>query len=313
MKRGICVRLFDLHCDTLGLGWEKGEKIGENSGAVSLEKGKRYAAWIQVFAAFLPDDAPCPARLCAGLLDTALRWEEEEPERFRLFRGAPPVDFSGCLGILSVENGGRLAALEDPIGDLAARGVKMLSLTWNGDNPWGSGCFGCPERGLTPAGRAALCRMKDCGMLPDVSHLNERGFDDLAAVWSGPFVASHSNSRAVCDHPRNLTDRQFRCIRERGGLVGLNFYAPHLGGATLAAFEGHLRHFLRLGGEECLCIGSDLDGMPPPAMGGPEQVFDGLRKMGYSAETLNNVFFENARRFFAAWEDEKSTEKEGFV
>lgn len=306
------MRLFDLHCDTLGLGYYAGEGIDQNSGCVSLTEGAGLECWFQTFAAFIPEDAVDPEAVCFGLLDTASRWEQEKPSTFTVLRRAFPDSLTAtCGGILSVENGGMLADVPDAVDRLADRGVRVLSLTWNGDNGWASGCMGDADRGLTGKGRAALRRMNARRMLPDVSHLNERGFWELLGQTNRPVLATHSNATAVCAHPRNLTDDQFRAIMQTGGLVGLNLYAPHLGctdgGDLAAAFAAHWRHFLELGGEKTVCIGSDFDGMPRPSLGGISgmaRLYERLRTMGFDRSLLEGLFFENARRFFAVWEKE---------
>lgn len=302
------MRLFDLHCDTLGLGYYANESIAHNSGCVSLVEGENLERWFQTFAAFIPEDAENPEAICFGLLDIADRWEQEYPESFSVLRCSDrPVPVAACVALLSVENGGALATAVDPIDRLSARGVQMLSLTWNGDNGWASGCLGDSERGLTQGGRAALRRMEALRMLPDVSHLNARGFWQLLEETDQPVLATHSNAAAVCPHPRNLTDDQFRAIQERGGLVGLNLYAPHLGAMNTdnfaAVFAAHWQHFLDLGGERTVCLGSDFDGMPRPSVGGVsglQTLYMQLSAMGYDRPLLDGLFYENARRFFAA-------------
>lgn len=302
------MRLFDLHCDTLGLGYYAGESIAHNSGCVSLSEGAALERWFQTFAAFIPENAENPEAVCFGLLDTADRWEQEHPERFSVLRcSGHPRPIAACVALLSVENGGALAATADPIDRLADRGVQMLSLTWNGDNGWASGCLGDSGRGLTGCGIAAVRQMDALRILPDVSHLNERGFWQLLEETDQPVLATHSNAAAVCPHPRNLTDDQFRAVQERGGLVGLNLYAPHLGvtnGADFAAvFAAHWQHFLDLGGEHTVCLGSDFDGMPRPSVGGVSglpTLYAQLETMGYDRPLLDGLFYDNARRFFAA-------------
>ena len=104
---------------------------------------------------------------------------------------------------------------------LAECGVRMLTLTWNGENELGSGNE--TEKGLTQFGRGAVAALEAAGIVIDVSHLNDRGFWDLTQIVSRPLVASHSDARAVRDHPRNLTDDQFCWIVRHGGLVGINY------------------------------------------------------------------------------------------
>ena len=121
---------------------------------------------------------------------------------------------------------GMAAAGEDPegVGWYYEQGVRLGMLTWNETNALAAGAGGDPSAGLTAAGRRAVRRMGELGMVMDVSHLNERGFWDVMDLAPGPVIASHSNCRALCDVPRNLTDGQLRAIRDTGGTVGLNAF-----------------------------------------------------------------------------------------
>ena len=112
-------------------------------------------------------------------------------------------------------------------------------------------------------------------------------------------VASHSNARAVCPHRRNLTDDQFRAIRDSGGVVGLNLYRDFVGQkGTMEELIAHLEHFLELGGEQTLCIGGDLDGCEAlvGGMNGLQDVpkiYTALRERGYSKALLEDIFWNN--------------------
>ena len=180
----------------------------------------------------------------------------------------------------------------------------MVTLTWNGENAIGSGSQ--TDHGLTAFGREAVRELIRWGIVLDVSHLNDRGFWDLMEETDGPVAASHSNARAMCPHRRNLTDRQAREIARRGGLVGLNYYSPFLRSDGRAAeFEDvyrHAAHFLELGLEHCLALGSDFDGADlPPCLDGCEKVPELGRyleeKLG--RDTAEKVLWKNAWDFFA--------------
>jgi membrane dipeptidase len=146
----------------------------------------------------------------------------------------------------------------------------MLTLTWNGKNDIASG--NDTADGMSDFGREAVRALEDHRIVVDVSHLNDAGFADLLHVATRPFVASHSNSRAVCPHPRNLTDAQFGEIRDRGGLVGINYYRAFIADVpagkdvTFDQLSRHIDHFLSLGGEKVLALGSDFDGSDTPCL-----------------------------------------------
>ena len=186
-------------------------------------------------------------------------------------------------------------------------GVRLISLTWNFKN-----CFGSPNskdpvvmaEGLTDFGKEAVVWMQEKGMLVDVSHLSDAGFWDLIRMAHRPIVASHSNARAVCPHGRNLTDDMFRAVRDSGGVVGINYYKGFVGGSgDLDALAQHIEHFLALDGEKTLCFGSDFDGCDPLTDGitGLESIpglYAFLRQRGYSEDLLEDLFWNNLRRMF---------------
>lgn len=299
------MRLFDLHCDTLSLAFPPGESIVRHCGEVDLQRGRAFQPWVQAFAAFLPDALSSLEawRRCCAMLDRAASWEKEHPQDFHVVRKGESLSapFDGCRCLLTVENGGVLGDDLDLLDVLHSRGVRMVGLTWNGDNPWGCGCGGC-DSGLTAIGEAAVKRLEHNGMTVDVSHLGDRGFWQVAEMTTRPFVASHSNARAICSHPRNLTDDQFCAIRDRGGLVGINLYPLFLGGEDFACILPHVEHFLSLDGERTVCFGADFDGMTaPPGWNGlavMSEIWDFLQRCGYSSTLLDGLFYKNAMNFF---------------
>jgi membrane dipeptidase len=140
-------------------------------------------------------------------------------------------------------------------------GVRMVAFTWNRRNEFADGTQSAANPGgLTEAGKVALIEMYQYKVICDVSHLAEAGFWDVARLCPGPFVASHSNARAVRDHPRNLTDDQLRAIAESGGVVGLNFYGDFVdaGHPTLDKLIDHLSHMADIIGIEHIGIGPDF-------------------------------------------------------
>ena len=103
-------------------------------------------------------------------------------------------------------------------------GARHASLTWNEENKLATGVRGDSNRGLTQIGKKAVKKMQDKGMIVDVSHLNDKSFFDVIDITSSPIIASHSNSRALCNSMRNLTDEQLKAIRDVNGVIGFNSY-----------------------------------------------------------------------------------------
>ena len=304
------MRLFDLHCDTLTVCYNKEESLCINTEHIDLKRGRRYKPWCQVFAVFVPDTVRGRAawRYCRRVIEFARGQEKRFAQQvsFVADRGRlnSVIDSGRCVGVLSVENGNAIGGDVRNIEKLAAYGVRLMSLTWNGDNELAHGCFSESREGLTSLGRRAVREMYRVGIIPDVSHLNEAGFWEIATLSDTPFIASHSVSRAVYDHPRNLTDAQFKEIRRRGGLVGTNLFVGFLGEASFEAVYRHIAHFLSLDGEGTVAFGADLDGMVLPegwdGIAVYEAIFEYLLKKGLSEALLDRIFFKNAFDFFSS-------------
>ena len=303
------MRLFDLHCDTLTSCRRQGLPLAGNGKMVDLEEGVRFSRWVQFFAVFVPDSLT--GKEAVDFTWDHIRYFEQQAGRYpHLLR---PVDTlegleqegDGCRGILSIEGGRALGGDLDLVDQFYQAGVRMITLTWNGENELGYGVS--ESRGLKPFGREVVRRMEEKGMAVDVSHLSDAGMEDVLETVDGPVVASHSNFRAVCGHRRNLADSHAREVIRRGGLIGLNFYRDFLSDtpsqAGLEDLRRHLDYGLSLGGSDSLALGSDFDGASMPSeldrCGKLPQVYEYLLEKNYSQELLDKIFYGNACRFFA--------------
>lgn len=305
------MRLFDLHCDTIGECWKQKKDLFENNLHLSLQRGSAYAPWRQVFAVFIPDSCRGEAawNYFQGIYDDFLHQLETHKDAVSFCRTSDELaraEREGkCAAILSVEGGAVLGGRLDRIQKLHAMGVRLITLTWNGANELGCGCGKRYAGGLTPLGKEAVREMERTGVAVDVSHLSRRGFRDVAGLARAPFLASHSNCNAVYRHPRSLTDRQIDCIITRGGLIGINLYRAFLGrpgSAGFAAAHRHIRHVLERGGEHVLALGSDFDGCElEPCFAGVEKLEafqDYLLANGMPQEQADALFYKNAEKFF---------------
>ncbi len=140
-------------------------------------------------------------------------------------------------------------------------GVRHIGLTWNEENPLATGIRGNPYRGLTKLGREAVRLINEKGILLDVSHLNDKSFWDLVGTTQSPIIATHSNCRALCDVPRNLTDEQIKEIGDLGGLVGVNsfheFISPDREKQTIKTLALHAARMADLVGPDHVALGMD--------------------------------------------------------
>lgn len=209
------------------------------------------------------------------------------------FEGAEPIDPD-------------LASLEA----FYAAGLRSLGLVWSRPNAFAHGVpFKNPSTpdigpGLTDEGRALVRACDDLGILIDVSHLNWQGFWEVAEISRKPFVASHSNAHAVCPASRNLTDDQLRALRERGGLVGLNFSITETrpdgkpdAEAPIDLYIQHLEHLLEHMGEDGVGIGSDFDGCivarPVKDAAGLPNLIQAMRDRGFADSLIAKIAREN--------------------
>lgn len=318
------MKYIDMHCDTLMEAFfRQQEEIYDFPDAmVDLKRMREGGCGVQFFAVFMP---------CSDLWE----WYKREPisdEEYltacekifhtTLNKYSDVLAFAGnAEDIIKNEQQGRISAilaLEDgrPVNgdmnkleDLYKRGFRLISLTWNDKN-----CFGSPnsrihavmQEGLTAFGKEAVERMNELGMLIDVSHLSDGGFYDVAKTSKKPFVASHSNCRSLCNHPRNLTDDMLRILGECGGVAGVNFGPEFLDdsegneNSCVEQMSRHLQHMIRLGGIECAAIGTDFDGIEGNLeIGSPaqmEKLFVRLKKDGLSEDQIEQIAYKNVMR-----------------
>jgi membrane dipeptidase len=199
-----------------------------------------------------------------------------------------------------------------------AAGLRSIGPVWSRPNAFGHGVpFIFPSSpdtgpGLTDAGRALVRRCAELGILIDLSHLNEAGFWDVAALEPGPLVASHSGVHALCAASRNLTDAQLDAIGASGGLVGIVFACQFLRAdfsedtdTPIALIAQHARYVADRIGVEHVALGSDFDGAPIPAdlgdAAGMQRVLRELDDAGFGSKEIEAIAWRNWRRVLADW------------
>lgn len=322
------MNLIDLHCDTL---WRLMDLEGEgdlldNDCSVSIRKLESEGAMAQFFACFVYRDAmdgnTPEEQYEAGywhVLDM-IDYMASQTERCsgRLEMAKEPADIETIhkkgeiAAVLTVEEGGvlngRLARLEE----LYERGVRLMTLLWNYEN-----CIGVPnsrdrllmEKGLTPFGIQVVEKMNGLGMIVDISHASDGVFWDVLRHSRKPVAATHSNCRALADHPRNLTDEMLKALGENGGVAGLNFYGPFLGTPDVSRLEemtAHILHMIKVGGMDLPAIGTDFDGfdgmqkMDIPDIGRMGRLWEALKKKGLTEGQLDKIWYKNALRLWSA-------------
>lgn len=315
---------IDMHCDTLMRAYMNREnniwRLPELMLDISrLKEGGNRAQFFAVF--MLPEairknpgpECPEDGTYIKALTEIYERSIQEHPQVIAAVKTAADYEKTvsdGRIGaFLSLEDGRWVAESLNRLQWLYEKGFRMIALTWNHEN-----CFGYPnsseasvmQKGLKPFGRDAIACMNELGMLIDVSHLNDGGFFDVVKLSGKPFVASHSNCRALAPHPRNLSDEMIRALAEKGGVMGLNFYGPFLNGnrkderSRISEMLRHLRHMINVGGIEVAAIGTDFDGMEGmfeiPDCAHMQQLFIAMEQEGFTIGQIEKIAYQNMER-----------------
>jgi len=304
--------VFDLHCDTalnlLGKSLRESGSLLSNEYHIDLERAGKLPGYAQCFACFTTPFMEewyreKPETVFEREMVSVLREIEKNKDRIRLAYTAADVrkNYENGLmsGILTIE--GPAGFGFDPVllEDLYKVGFRMTTLGWNEDNVLtGSHMTG---GGLTQQGREYVFEAQRLGMIVDVSHISDAGFWDIMDITQAPIVASHSNSRAVCDHSRNLTDDMFKAICGTGGVAGFNQCAPFVGqNPDLDTVCDHIIHFLELDPDgKHIALGGDLDGcdtMPEGFSGVQDypKLAQKLLERGLDEVLVRRIFWENA-------------------
>ena len=302
------MKLFDLHCDTIGECYKNKLSLRCSVLNVSLDKAKEIERYTQVFAVWIPDElrGKSATDYFNNVCDYYCKELELGKDLIVNFADAKK-DEKRVKAILAIEGGAALAGDTENIYKVYEKGVRILTLTWNAKNEIASGAF-CENGGLTSFGKDVLKRMEKLKMVIDVSHLNRESFFDVAENTTLPFIASHSNADIVetnAGRKRNLTDEQIEIIKERNGLIGLNFYKEFLdvdNKTGVDALKVHLDYLLNKGYENIIALGSDFDGCDLSegitGLESMESVYNSLINDGFSKNLIDDLFYNNAERFF---------------
>jgi membrane dipeptidase len=346
---------FDAHCDTILEVCEHEADFVAGPGLhVTLRGLRRADVRAQVFACCVPEaQHPGRARERALELVAAVRAlpgvavvrNPADLARSLASKVAPDEVAGGgspVAAIIALEGADPLMGQLDVLREFHRAGVRLLTLAWD-DNPFCGAVFGAGA-GLTREGEDLVQLCEELGVMVDVSHASDAAFSDVCRLARRPFVASHSDCRALCESPRNLSDEMIRALAHRGGVMGINLYpgflwqpsfeagrrnderfwdavrggqsfdeagrqasqaAAHLPRAPLEAVAAHVKHAIYVGGEDCVGLGGDLDGIDslPVGIGAVDdypKLAELLCEQGLSADQVEKVCWRNFARVFRA-------------
>jgi membrane dipeptidase len=311
---------------------------GDGAGHIDLPRARAGGFAGGLFAVFVPPeepdadrddimrkaeyDVPLPQRselgyaqrFALGMIALLFRLERHSGGNLRVCRSVADIrsatEAGALAALLHIEGAEPLDTDFKMLEVLHSAGLRSLGPVWSRPNVFGHGVpfrFPSPPDtgpGLTDAGKALVKACNELKVLVDLSHLNEKGFWDVAALTDAPLVATHSNVHALCPHSRNLTDRQLAAVRDSGGVVGVNFAAGFLradgrmvADTPLDEIVRHADYLIERLGVEGVALGSDFDGaIIPKDMGtvaGLPKLVEAFRAAGYDEATLRKLCFEN--------------------
>jgi len=343
------MRFFDAHCDAIMNSYDRafGFVSGDPGGQIDLPRLSAAGGRGQVFAVFAAASyfrGRDIQALAKDAINTLHKWADESAGRMIIARTRADIarsfddDSAGLAAIIGLEGADPLPHAE-ALHDFFALGVRLVIPAWDDNNFSGSSTGGGGP--LSAEGRRLIEVASSLHVMVDVSHLSDAAFFEVAALMGDrPFIASHSNCRALSPAPRNLTDAQIRLLADRGGVMGINLAPDFLDPAYLAAWDAimapvkdadaatrqkhrmaagpklsaiplppldwvvrHVKHAFNIGGEDCIGLGGDLDGISiaPAGVTGVEsypRIVDELQRGGLSAAQVEKVCWRNMTRVF---------------
>lgn len=297
--------LLDAHNDTAYRMYFEKEGLKTNSFHVNLKRQEAFHTLL-VYAIFMDPDKmgefDSSLAYFEALYDNFMKELDKNSETVMLTRHAGTlVTSKKQQAMLSVEGGSLIESVET-VDYLIEKGVRMLTLTWNDSNRIAKSAMSGEKGGLSSFGYEIVDKMNRLGMVADLSHASDETFWDVISYTDKPILVSHSNSRSVCNHPRNITDEMFGALIQNGGVLGINFYPPFLGEpADINAIFSHLEHFLSLGGENHIGFGSDFDGVDTLPQGirdisSFQKMVSEMERRNWTQELIEKICYKNMMR-----------------
>ena len=310
--------IVDMHCDTL-LSLDENTHLRNNDLDIDLIKMKQSNYLLQNFAIFTNYDK-VKDRVPYVLKNINKFYKELEVNKDlikQVFSYKDIEENKLMSAMLTLEEGDAINDDLDILELYYRLGVRMIALTWNFKNSIGSPNFTPnPDRyqmlrtlnttdGLTPFGKEYVKKCNELGIIIDVSHLGDKGFEDVLELSTKPIVASHSNARAICDVARNLSDEMILKLHKNNGVMGMNFCEDFISNDSNGSVENiikHIDHIKELGCIDNIGLGSDFDGIKKRnEMSDCSQMYmliDALKEHGYSNEEIEKICYKNVLRVY---------------
>lgn len=300
---------LDSHCDT-PMFFPQGIDFGKRDDRIlvdlhKMEEGHHDAT---IMVAYLPQPTENPTAYADGIFDKIEEIVKQHKDHLALAKSPAELYFYKAQNkksiLLGIENGIALDGNLDNLKHFAERGIVYMTLCHNGDNDICDSAKGSQtHNGVSKFGKKVIKRMNKLGIVVDLSHASEKSFYDALAISKKPIVCSHSCCRALCDHPRNLTDDQMRALVQKDGVLQITCYPGFLrsdGKATVEDFIAHLDHAVEVMDIDHVGIGTDFDGDGGvPGFADASDVINLTRllmKHGYSSMDVQKIWGLNFQR-----------------
>ena len=275
---------LDTHCDT-PMFFPQNVDFGSRDSKILVDLHKMTEGHqdATIMVAYLPQPTDHPKEFADNIFDKIEDIVAKHNQYIGIARTPDELWMNKYLGkksiMLGIENGHALDGKIDNLRHFAERGIVYMTLCHNGDNDICDSARGeHTHDGVSAFGREVISEMNRLGIMVDLSHAAEKSFYDALALSKTPIVCSHSSCRALCDHPRNLTDDQMRALAQHGGVMQVTLYNGFLvkeGEATIEDAMRHLEHAISVMGIDHVGLGTDFDGD------------GGIRGLSCSSELLN--------------------------
>jgi len=320
LKLHMDALVCDCHSDSL-LRALKGENLNlrSNRGHLDFPRMREGGIDLEVFACWVDPKIPRGEYIkrALSIMDAFFRQIEASSGEVIHACTADEITEAKSQGklaaVLAVEGGHAIDNSIEVLRIYRRLGVRIMTLTWNNSNDWADSAVNPKlEGGLTDFGKEIVREMNRIGMIVDISHVSDKTFWDALEISDDPIIASHSSARALCDHPRNMSDEMIKALAQKGGVVFVNFYPrylmKHIEGAdpprvTVERIVEHIQYMVDLVGADYVGLGSDFDGLPNLPEGIEDctkmpKITELLFERGFSEEEIRKILGENFLRIF---------------
>ena len=299
---GDMIRIADAHSDFTAMNVIKEDK-GRLFDHADIDRWEKGGVKLQVFAVWVPPEHPQKRQCAMEQIEYLFSCLHESNGRLILCESIEELSMDVPIkAVLAIEGGESIECRTDLIQYMYDSGARILSLTWNDENSFASGCNA--QGGLKDEGIKAIREMNRLRMALDLSHINEQGFWEAVETYAGSPCATHSCVYDIKVSARNLKKDQIRCLIDRDGYIGINFYTEFLIGRTADIDDilDHIEYVLMCGGNNAVGFGSDFCGIQytPEGLDSVadfQKLPDLMARRGYSDSLINKICYGNFKEY----------------